>query len=47
MGICKFLYLINGELLSNFGTVKTFIIHYFVIKSSGKFGTEYSGINIM
>ena len=28
MGICKFLYLRNGELISNFGTVKTFKIHY-------------------
>ena len=31
MGIYKFLYLRNGELISNFGTVKTFKIHYFII----------------
>ena len=30
MGIYKLLYLRNGELMSNFGTVKTFKIYYFI-----------------
>ena len=33
--------------ISNFDTVKTFKIHYFIIKSLGKFGRGYLGINIV
>ena len=32
IGIYKFLYLRNGELISNFGIVKTFKILYFITK---------------
>ena len=47
MGIYKFLYLKYGELISNFSTVQTFIMYYFIIEASGKFWTEYPGINIV
>ena len=33
VGICKFLYLKNGELVLNFNTVNTFEIHYFIINN--------------
>ena len=33
MEIYKFLYLKNSELISNFGTVKTFVLHYFIMKN--------------
>ena len=46
MGIYKFLYVRNSELISNLSTVKTFMLFYHK-NFSGKFGTEYSGINIV
>ena len=31
MGIYKFVYLQNGEMISNFNTIKNFKIHYFTM----------------